>query len=244
MNHTAQSRFDGMNDFQLLRFFDYFSQQVFQGADVQLSDIMGSLSAADQLSPLMLATLRMDDATAGTPLSKPEAARLSRVVLNYWATQPPFDALLEAALLQYRETEQAADTILAVGAAVSMVLFSLSQGGFQLSAFGLTVTLGQATSTQSANLVQQVTDTMPQAFQQVMALAPSGPIADLLKAGQLEQALQQLVHAGTDPNAALLLQSRYAHWARERDLGQYTDKNSEQREYLRILHAAISLIVT
>jgi hypothetical protein len=241
MNHVQQ-RLNAMNDFQVLRFFDFFSQQIFQGSQVELADLMGSLPASAQLSPLMMATTRLDDPTAGTVLTKQESAQVSRVVLQYWAENAPFDALLEAALSQYKETEQAADTILAVGAALSMVLFSLSQGGFQLSAFGMTVTLGQVASAKSAEFVQQVADTMPQALQNVLALAPSGQITDLLRAGKLEEALQRLVSQGNDSNAALHLQSRYAHWKNDRALGQHPSKDYEQREYLRILHAAISLI--
>jgi hypothetical protein len=241
MNHVQQ-RLNGMNDFQVLRFFDYFSQQIFRGSPVELSDLMGSLPADAQLSPMMMATTKLDVATAGAALSKQESAQVSRLVLNYWAETNPFDALLATALSQYKETEQAADTILAVGTALSMVLFSLSQGGFQLSAFGMTVTLGQIASASSANLLQQVVDTMPQALQNVLALAPSGHITDLLRAGKLEEALQILTRQGSDSNAAMLLQSRYAQWKNDCDLGQYPDKNTEQREYLRILHAAISLI--
>ena len=54
------NRLEKMSDFQLLRFFDFFSNEVFKGLDTSLKDILAAMPAEQQLLPEILAIRTMD----------------------------------------------------------------------------------------------------------------------------------------------------------------------------------------
>ncbi len=236
--HTLQAKLEKMNDFQLLRFFDYFSNEVFRGMDTSVGEIVGSMPSDQQLMPEMLAAQRLDDTLAGEAIPKAEAVQFARNLLHSWAETPPFSPLLETALDQYRDTEQSADVILAVGAAISMVLLTFGQGNLQLQAFGITISLNRGQLSEKSE-VSRAFNTMPGTKQKLLDKSKPSLVRELLKHGEIIKALELLENTPgfEQKNEITLLQARYHQWEKSRDLNLHANEDAERKEYNRIIYA-------
>lgn len=236
--HPLQARIEKMNDFQLLRFFDYFTNEVFRGLHTSLEEIMGSMPVDQQLLPEVLATQRLDDALSAQAIPKAEAARFARNTLHSWAETTPFSELLENALNQYRDTEQSADVILAVGAAVSMVLLTFGHCNFQLQAFGVSISFNRNQTPEKSDL-SQAFNTLPETKQKLLSQSKPSLVTDLLKKGEIAKALELLENTPgfEQKNEITLLQSRYRQWEKAKMLNLHDSEDAAQKEYNRIVYA-------
>jgi len=245
MSTTAEimlQKFEKMNDFQLLRFFDYFSNGVFGGLNVSLEEIMASMPAEQQLMPEVLAAQRLDNTLAGEAIPKAEAVQFARNMLSNWANTPSLSKLLEAALDQYRDTEQSADVILAIGAAISMVLLTFGQGNIQLQAFGISVNINRGISADKSE-VSSAFHSIPITTQKILNKVKRSPVVDLMIEGRVKEALELLetTMTGEDKKYIYVLLARYQSWETHKEEGRFPDKYTETSEYNHIIYAITSL---
>lgn len=230
-----------MNDFQLLRFFDYFSNGVMNGLGNTLQELFASIPAAQQTTPELLAIRQLgNDATAEEPMPAGEAAPAARTLLESWAKDETLAPLLENALAQYRDTEQSALAILAVGTAVSMVLLSAGQARFQVEAFGIKISFGGKKEASEKALAQTL-EAMPATTKRLLDKAKPSPIIQLLTENKVKAALDLL--EASVPAAQLqdiyLLKARYSNWALTEEEGRFLSAEARIGEQNQIFAAII-----
>jgi hypothetical protein len=229
-----------MNDFQVLRFFDYFSNGVLNGLSNSLRELFASMPAAQQITPELLAIRQLGDTTAAEPMPTGEAAQTTRTLLESWAKDENLAPLLENALAQYRDTEQSALAILAIGTAVSMVLLSAGQARFQVEAFGVKISFGGKNGAAEKTLAQTL-EVMPATTKRLLEKAKPSPIIQLLTENKVKAALD-LLETST-PTAQLqdvyLLKARYSNWAATEEEGRFLSAEARIGEQNQIFAAII-----
>lgn len=234
------NRLEKMSDFQLLRFFDFFSNEVFKGLDTSLKDILAAMPAEQQLLPEILAIRTMDQDFASSTISKVEAVHFARNLLNNWAKDPAYSVLLQTGLEQYKDTEQSADVILAIGAAVSMILLTIGQNNLQLHAFGVSIT-SKVTQPINKSQVSTVFNTLPETRDKIIKNSKHSPAIALLEKGMVEEALTFLFEHEKKDNLAEVLQlrTRFEQWKELRDNGGYSSVSEQNTEYNKITYSII-----
>lgn len=136
---SVKERIQQMDDFQLLRFFEHFSKEIFGGLQNDLGEIQAGIPPDVQAIPEMDQLAEMDAARALQQLPKEQAVYYARSILVYWAADDQLSQILAAVLDNYKDDEMAAGVILAIGTALSMILvsstanFKVKIGGFELS---------------------------------------------------------------------------------------------------------------
>ena len=236
-------RIESMNDFQILRFFEYFSTEIFNNTAVSVNELLSNLPAEVQLMPEILALIKLDDAVAGTAMKKQEAASLVRLLLLEWASDENLSKILTKALAQYKDTAQSVEVILALGAALSMVLMTLGKRDLQFQGFGVSVNILSPNSPDKTT-VQNHFIPIPEATTKLLNNSVDNPILQLLRQNKVEEALNMLANSPKRPSLTTeitMLFSRYNTWRNEK--GLYASKDEEQRTYNRIVHDIIAVVV-
>ncbi len=199
---------------------------------------MGSMPVEQQLLPEILATQQLDNTLSGEAIPKVEAAQFARTMLHSWAETSPFSQLLETALNNYRDTEQSADVILAVGAAVSMVLLTFGHCNFQLQAFGMSISFNRSQTPEKSDL-SQAFDTIPETKQKLLNKSKPSQVRELLKEGEIIKALELLENLPgfEQKKEVTLLHARYRQWEKAKMLNLHASEEAGQIEYNRIVYA-------
>jgi hypothetical protein len=142
---TIKDQIEKMDDFQVVRFFEFFGQQVFEGSTASLDQIKDGIPDSTHALP---GFNRLENLTAEETehlLDLSESAGLARGILLNLADDERFAPLIEAALASYTDDEMVAEVVLAVGFAVSLVLMAATTG-FEGTVFGIKIVKGAATS--------------------------------------------------------------------------------------------------
>ena len=231
-----------MNDFQLLRFFDHFSNEIFRGLHNSLSEILATMPSDLQTTPELLAIRQLKPELAAEAMPREEAVAIARNLLQSWATDDTLAPLLEKAQAQYRDTEQSAMVILAIGAAVSMVLLSAGQSRFEVEAFGLKINFGGRTDKNDKDFSRTL-HAMPATTQKLLQQRKPSPIIDLLCENKLPEALQLLenqapAHLLQD---VYLLKARYSNWVITSEEGRFLSAEAQLGAQNQIFAAIIDL---
>ena len=120
------NRIQAMNDHEVVSFYDHFCQQVFAGINTTLPEITAAMPAEVQALPGMNQLLSTDHSLMAEELSHADAIAVARASLLALAEDAEGSKALEGALEGYQQNEMMAGTILALGAAVSMVYVASS----------------------------------------------------------------------------------------------------------------------
>jgi hypothetical protein len=111
-----------LDDYQIVRFFDHFSRQVFNGLDVDMNTILDGIpESVKELNGFSELT-RLSPEQKNKKMDVSVSAPVARSILLILAEDRQFGKLLQEALAGFKDDEMVADIILAVGAAVSMIL--------------------------------------------------------------------------------------------------------------------------
>jgi hypothetical protein len=141
---TIKDRIEKMDDFQVVRFFEYFGQEVIEGSTASLDQIKSGVPEATRTLPgfQRLETLSEEEAERLLDLS--QSATVARGMLLVLADDECFAPVIEAALASYSDSEMVAEVVLAVGFAVSLVLMAATSE-LKGSVFGITLKKRAAT---------------------------------------------------------------------------------------------------
>lgn len=141
---TIKDRIEKMDDFQVVRFFEYFGQQVFEGSTASLEQIKNGIPESTRALPAFQRLENLTEEETERLLDLSQSAPVARGMLLALADDERFAPLIEAALDSYSDTEMVAEVVLAVGFAVSLVLM-VATSAFKGTIFGCEVTKTGAT---------------------------------------------------------------------------------------------------
>jgi len=121
MKSETIHQIESMDDFRLLRFFNYFSNTLFNKVDVDMETIMNQLPQ-DVKNISEMQTVINHEEQYSMLLDQKEAIEFARTSLLQLANNENFEPALAEAIKNYRDDEMPAAEILALGAAVSFIL--------------------------------------------------------------------------------------------------------------------------
>lgn len=141
---TIKGRIESMDDFQVVRFFEYFGEQVFEGSTASLEQIKAGVPESTRSLPAFQRLESLTEEETERLLDLSQSAPVARGMLLALADDERFASLIEAALDSYSDTEMVAEVVLAVGFAVSLVLMAATSE-LKGKVFGITLKKGAAT---------------------------------------------------------------------------------------------------
>jgi hypothetical protein len=110
-----------MDNFRLLRFFNYFSTTLFNKVDADAETIIGQLPQDVKSIPEMKTVINHEEHYS-MPLEREEAIKFARTSLLQLANNENTGPALAEAIKNYRDDEQSAEVILAMGGVVSFIM--------------------------------------------------------------------------------------------------------------------------
>jgi hypothetical protein len=123
---SVKERVRAMDEFQVVRCFEAFSQQVLAGARTPLDAIKEGVPASIRSLAEWQRVESLTPKQAEQVLEPRQAAETARNILMNLADDPTFGPLMDRFLASYRDDELVADVVLAVGLAASMILLMAS----------------------------------------------------------------------------------------------------------------------
>lgn len=141
---TIKDRIEKMDDFQVVRFFEYFGEQVFEGSTASLDQIKDGVPEATRALPAFQRLENLTEEETERLLDLSQSAGVARGMLLVLADDERFAPVIQAALDSYSDTEMVAEVVLAVGFAVSLVLMAATSE-LKGNVFGITLKKGAAT---------------------------------------------------------------------------------------------------
>jgi len=115
-------RLNRLDDLQVVRFFNHFSQHLFEGMDVTEEQVLSGIPPAIRELP---GFSRIESLSPEERKAQPESSEsvaIARSILVNLAQDATFSPLVEKALDTYKDDKLFAGAILAIGAAASMIL--------------------------------------------------------------------------------------------------------------------------
>lgn len=123
---SVKERVQAMDDFQVVRFFEAFSEQLLAGSNTPLEAIKSGIPASTRTVTGWRQIEDLTPAQAEQILSPADAAATARHVLGHLADDATFGPILETFLASYRDDELVADVVLAIGLVASVLLVAAS----------------------------------------------------------------------------------------------------------------------
>ena len=123
---TVRERIQAMDDFQVVRFFEAFGEQLLSGSRTSLDDVKSGVPASARGVAGWQQLENLTPEQADQVLPPAEAAATARHVLLQLSNDPTLGPLLEKFAGTYRDDELVADVILAVGLVASVILVAAS----------------------------------------------------------------------------------------------------------------------
>jgi hypothetical protein len=117
-----KERLRTMDDFQVVRFFEAFGQQLVADAHTSFDDIKTSVPGSTRSLPEWRRVEGLTPEQAAHILGPAQAAETARGILLHLADDPTFGPLMAGFLASYRDDELVADVILAVGLVATVLL--------------------------------------------------------------------------------------------------------------------------
>jgi len=128
MDSILEKRINKLDDFQLLRFFNYLGQSLFEGIEASSEELKNGIphpvKAINEINKID----KLPKHAFEAELSSKEAIAFARITLLNWANDDTLSHLVEHALNSYKDDELVAETILAFGFAASMILLTATTG--------------------------------------------------------------------------------------------------------------------
>ena len=125
---TLLKRIQELDDFKALRLYEHMSDMLFDAMTSDAEELMSHLPDS-VASTLDIQKIRQADASFFTkPLDGEQAVAFARTTLELLATNPSTSALLKNELDNWRDEAMVAETILAIGSSISLImLFATSE---------------------------------------------------------------------------------------------------------------------
>ena len=121
---TIKERIQGLDNFQVVRFFRHFSRQLVGGATVSVNQIKNGIPDATRALEGFEQIENLTPDQAERSLEPSVSAAMARNILVHLADDAEFCPPIERALDTYRDDELVADVILAVGLVASVLLIA------------------------------------------------------------------------------------------------------------------------
>jgi hypothetical protein len=119
-----QTRINALDDFQVVRFFEHFGEQLFDGMEVPLERVKEGIPEAVRDIPGFAQIENLPPDQAERLIAPAVAAALARNTLLLLEDDATLAPLIERSLDSYRDDAMVADIILAVGFVASMILIA------------------------------------------------------------------------------------------------------------------------
>lgn len=120
----AVARLQSMDDFQIVRFFQFFAQSLCDGAQAGSDALLAAVPAEIRSRPDFAAVVQVDEQQAETLLNPAEAARAARAVLLPLARDHATAPIVSRALADFRDEKLAVDVVIAFGLVASVLLIA------------------------------------------------------------------------------------------------------------------------
>src|SRR5216110_999078 len=108
----VKDRIEKIDDFQVVRFFEYFGQQVFEGTTASLDQIKDGVPEATRALPAFKHLENLTENETERLLDLSQSAPIARTMLLALADDQRFAPLIKAALDSYSDTEMIAEVVL------------------------------------------------------------------------------------------------------------------------------------
>jgi hypothetical protein len=162
---ALNDRLQALDDFQMVRFFAYFSQQLIAGASVSLEQIVSGIPNATRALEGFAHIENLAPDEAGRPLEPSVSVATARNIVMHLANDDEFAPLIEKALDIYRDDKLVADIILAVGLVASVLLIAATTE-FEGEVAGIKFKKGKA----DAAMVKAITEPFAKVLSTIIKL--------------------------------------------------------------------------
>ena len=123
MTH-AKEKIQAMDDFQVVRFFEAFAQQLVEGTQTSLDAIKGSVPRSIKALDGWEGIEGLSPERAAQIMEPTTAVETTRTLLTHLAQDATFGPLMNDFLASYRDDELVADVILSVGLVATVLLMA------------------------------------------------------------------------------------------------------------------------
>lgn len=120
----AAERLQAMDDFQIVRFFQFFAQSLCEGARVDSDALLAFVPREISSAPDFAGVVQLDDEQAERLLNPAEAAGAARAVLLPLARDPATAPIVSRGLAEFRDDKLAVDVVIAFGLVASVLLIA------------------------------------------------------------------------------------------------------------------------
>jgi hypothetical protein len=152
MVNNLKNRINEFDDFQVVRFFEYFSQELLSGAEVSQKEIKEGIPDYIRAVTGFSEIENISSEQAKQKLDLDTSAAVTRTILLNLTDDETIAPLIAEALETYSDEELVADVVLAVGAAIALVLIAATTE-FEGEAFGIKFKKGKA----DAEIIEAIT---------------------------------------------------------------------------------------
>jgi hypothetical protein len=122
-SHAAE-RLQSMDDFQIVRFFQFFANSLCDSADMDSAALLARVPKEVRSAPDFAGVVQLDDTQAERTLNPAEAAQAARAVLVPLARDAATAPIVEKALTDFRDEKLAVDVVVAFGLVASVLLIA------------------------------------------------------------------------------------------------------------------------
>jgi hypothetical protein len=150
---NIKGKINELDDFQVVRFFEHFGQQLFAGMDVSVEQIKDGIPESIRAIPGFSQIENLSQDQAERLINPAESSALARKTLLKLADDETLGPLVETTLENYSDNEMVVDVILAAGFVASVLLIAATTE-FEGKIFGVKFKKGKA----DADLVRAITE--------------------------------------------------------------------------------------
>jgi len=124
MESNLVKRINALDNYQVLRFFNAFGQQLFDGLDTTTDQLKSGIPVSIKSTPVFKQVESLPDDVLQTEMNSWNAVLFARTTLIYWAQDEALAGLVEKFLDNYKDDELGALENLSKGFALAMILFA------------------------------------------------------------------------------------------------------------------------
>ncbi len=122
MSSELIDKINAMDGFQVVRFYNHFSKQLFEGLEITKEQVWSGIPQSIRDIPQLAHLKDLSKEERITQLKPEQAALIARSTLIGYAEDETFSPLIQNACDSYEDNTMCGGLILAVGAAASMML--------------------------------------------------------------------------------------------------------------------------
>jgi len=121
-NHSLLERVEMLSDRKAIRILEFYAERLFQGLTTSPEEIIKNVPEAFKGHPIFEFWLNMSRSDSNKVLSETDSILLAKDILRGFAMDSSFAPALEDALNDYHDDKLMAESILAFGIAISMII--------------------------------------------------------------------------------------------------------------------------